>query len=113
MLDVLDRTAARTVISGTFTSACGIIGTLILIGISLWLYVPFIKFYFQGIYFQSFFQVQQTPSSQVLIPSDFRAAIVFRNNTDNSVANHTMLKEFSIFQTFLIQSGQFVGFDRV
>ncbi len=49
----------------------------------------------------------------MLIPSDFRAAIVFRNNTDNSVANHTMLKEFSIFQTFLVQSGQFVGFDRV
>lgn len=91
LLNFIDRTTARSSLGSTFSSVPGLIGTLIMVGLLLWLYVPEIMFYLAGKYYQSIFEIQEPPYTRINIPNAFKTAIVFNNNTDQKIANHTLL----------------------
>lgn len=105
----LDRTAARTVLRGTTASVCGMIGSFIVIAMMLWIHIPGIKHHFEGKYYQSTFQLQQPSYTRLVIPRDFKTALVFYNKTSNQVANHTRLKEIATFNAYLTQKNSRVN----
>lgn len=103
ILGSLDRTSARSAFLGNTASVVGVVGTLVLVGLMLWLYVPEFISYLTGKYYQSNFEVQQSIFTRVNIPKAFRTAIVFTNNTDLRTANHTLLSQLATFQAYLTQ----------
>lgn len=103
-LHFFDRTAARTALRGNTGSICGVAGTLVLVAVALWLLIPEIQYHLEGKYYQSSFQVQQPPYARLVLPRDFRAALVFRNKTSSRVANHTLLRQLATFKAYLTQN---------
>ena len=98
--DLIDRLSAKSVLRPHTSSICGMMGTFILIGVMFWLFIPTISFYLAGMYYQSMFQVQQTPYYSMNIPHDFKTALVFYNKTNNQIANHTLLLQTMNVQAF-------------
>lgn len=105
LLNHIDRTTARSALRGTTSSIPGLLGTLLMVGLLLWLYIPEIIYYLAGKYFQSNFEIQQPPYTRINIPKAFKAAIVFNNNTDQSIANHSLLAQQATFKAYLTQMG--------
>lgn len=104
-LDYLDRLRAKNIFKGTYITCLGVLGSLILLAATLAFYVPTITGFFQGsIYFQSEFSLHQTPFGNITIPRDFRTALVFYNKTDNSIANHTLLRQLMSVVTYQMSS---------
>ena len=54
-LPTLDRLSAHSVLRGSTSSPCGILGTLLVVLLCLILYAPAISDYLQGDYFESEF----------------------------------------------------------
>lgn len=100
-LDYLDRLQAKNVLTGTTATFLGVFATLVLIAGTAAFYVPTIVSYFQGIYFQSEFQLQQPPYGNITTNRDFKAALVFYNKTSNQIANHTLIKQNILINTFV------------
>lgn len=104
-LNHLDRTTARSPLRGTTSSIPGLLGTLLMIGLLLWLYIPEIIYYLAGKYYQSNFEIQQPPYTRIDIPKELKAAIVFNNNTNQKIANHSLLAQQATFKAYLTQTG--------
>jgi hypothetical protein len=93
----IDRLSSRSTFRGFTGSACGIIGTLIFLAVTIWINIWIVLSYSKGNYFQSSFETQASAYSYLQVPYDLKMAIVFYNKTSGLVANHTLLA--SLFNT--------------
>lgn len=93
-LSLIDRLPARSTLRGFTYSFCGILGTVVLILVTLWMYVDLVSAYSKGLYFQSSFETQLTAYQDFQSPYDIKMAIVFFNKSSNAIANHSELLSF-------------------
>lgn len=83
-INYLDRLQARNVFQGLTATLLGALATVVLIAGIAAFYIPTIIAYFQGdFYFQSEYQMQQSPYVNLTTAKDFKIAIVFQNKTSN------------------------------
>lgn len=88
-LSLIDRLPARSTLRGFTCSICGIIGSLAVILVALWMYVDLVIAYSNGLYFQSSFETQVSSYQNFQTPYDIKMAVVFYNKTSDAIANHT------------------------
>lgn len=87
-IQTLDRLSVKSVLRGSTSTVCGIIGTLAVIVLCLAIYIPPTIGYFNGNYFESEFWTYEQVNQNFYSSDDFKIAIQLRRRTDNSVANH-------------------------
>lgn len=90
-LSLIDRLPARSTLRGFTYSICGIVGSIAVILVALWMYVDLVIAYSKGMYFQSSFETQVSSYQSFQTPFDLKMAVVFYNKSSNAIANHTSL----------------------
>ena len=98
---ILDAFKARNPFKNGSGSACGVVGSVVLVSLLLFFCIPPTVAFIGGIFYQSLFYSQLPSSNNLYIPATFRAAIVFYDKSTQTVANHTHLRTISTFKTFL------------
>lgn len=95
IIESLDRLTVKSILRGSTSTIAGIIGTLALIVLCLAIYIPPANSILKGNYFESEFYTMSIPSQTFVSNRDFKVAIVFKNKTDNSIANHSAIFKFA------------------
>jgi hypothetical protein len=94
-LDYLDRLQAKNLFRGTTATFLGTLASLLLVAAVAAFYIPTVFAFFRGeLYFQSEYQLQQSPIGNLTVNKDIKLALVFQNKTSLRTANHTLLKQF-------------------
>lgn len=89
IIESLDRLTVKTILRGSTSTIAGVLGTLVLFVLCLAIYIPPANSIIKGSYFESEFYTMSIPNQKFVSNRDFKVAIVFRNKTDNSIANHS------------------------
>jgi hypothetical protein len=91
VLEIFDRVSEKVPLNGRKSSWVGFIGTLALLALCLWFYVPAVMSYFSGNYYQSMYETDTNFAHTFFSRDDYKLAIVFKNKQDGSVYNHSSL----------------------
>jgi hypothetical protein len=94
LIQILDRLTVRSVLRGSTSTICGILGTLAVIILCLAIYIPPTINYFQGNYFESEFWTNDLVNQKYYSNDDFKIAIQLRKKSDNSVADHQAILQW-------------------
>lgn len=95
VIQTLDRLSVRSVLRGSTSTICGIVGTLVLLALCLGIYIPPTVGYFKGNYFESEFYTQETVDQKFYSNRDFKIAIQFLHKSNNSVADHQVIRNWA------------------
>jgi hypothetical protein len=93
LLEHMDRLSAKKSLRSRYGSFCGVIATLGMIALIVWMYYWAVLDFSLGWFFQTSFQIPQASVQKFQIPYDLKAAIVFSNKTTNQPVNHTLLAD--------------------
>ena len=93
ILGVLDRLSARSILRGISGSWLGLLASIALIAICIIIYIAPVLDFKAGNYYESMFSKIVPYNLTYYSGSDIKMAIVFRNKTDQSYANHSLLKD--------------------
>jgi len=89
MIQFLDRLSLTNLPIGKKASWTGLLGTLVIAGLCLAIFVPAIQSYLAGNYYQSQYSTNKNQTGFVYSKSDFKMAIVIKNKLTGKVYNHT------------------------
>ena len=95
IIESLDRLTVKTILRGSTSTIAGVLGTLTLFVLCLAIYIPPANSIIKGSYFESEFYTMSIPNQKFVSNRDFKVAIVFKNKTDNSIANHSAIFTFA------------------
>jgi hypothetical protein len=95
MIQALDRLSVQSVMRGSTSTLCGVLGTVAVLVLCLVFYIPAARDWLAGDYFESEFLHQAPVSGKFYSNRDFKIAVQFRSRADNSVANHSTILEWA------------------
>lgn len=90
---------SQSPLKGKRTSWFGCIGSIALLVLCLVIYIPAIKSYFSGNFYQSMYQTNSNFSMPFYSKDDFKLAIAIRSKQNGSLYNHAHI--LSTYQAFL------------
>ena len=89
MMQFLDRLSVTNLVTGKKASWIGLLGTLIVVGLCVAIYLPAVESYLKGNYYQSQYSTYKNQTGFIYSKDDIKMAIVIRNKLTGTVYNHS------------------------